>query len=75
MSATDDLSFARTILNFTVECGNNSSVSQQVLGSFDTCAWWQSDPQIIRNIGQESEVSFKIDSLKLDIVNSLLSLS
>lgn len=62
-------------LNFIVKCGNNSGVSQQVLGSFDTCAQWQFDLQIVRNIGQNSEVSFKIDSLKLHKVNRPLSLS
>lgn len=78
MSATDDLFLLELFLNFIVKCGNKSvstAGSQQVLGSFDTCARWQFDLQIVRNIGQDSEVSFKIDSLKLHKVNSLLSLS
>lgn len=58
-----------------MKCGNNSSPSQQGLYSFDTLTQQHSELPVMRNIVQDSEASFKIDSLKSHVLNSLLSMS
>ena len=58
-----------------VKSGTYSSLSEQILCSFATFSHQPFRLWMMRNIGEESEVTFQINGLKSHILSSLLSLS